>query len=328
MDVEATANTIIDNALQTSIEQVQLAQAYTNNAQMAAQGFITVKAPDIDWDSPTDPATPPEDLTPLITTLVDGTVTIYDQLVKDSFANFMSQYYPQHGVDDEYLRAKLIEIIEGGGTILPPAIEDAVYNRARGRNDMDALAAEQAAYADFASRGFSMPPGAVLALVDAARRISHEKNAGVSSDIAVKQAELLASNVRFALEELNKMRRDAIGDAVKYIGVLVDAIKTRNADVSAIVQARSVFIDSYYKYYSLLNDKAKLELDAENYDASYVSRAGETNVQAFSAQIDARVRAAVAGADTAGRLAAAAIGAQNTMTSIGASTIVPAVGVT
>lgn len=327
MDVEATANTIIDNALATSIDQVELANAYTDSAQLAAQSFITVSAPNINWDSPPDPATPPEDLTPLITTLVDGTVTIYDQLVKDSFAAFMSQYYPNHGVDDEYLRTKLIEIIEGGGTILPPAIEDAVYNRARGRNDMDALAAEQAAYADFASRGFSMPPGAVLALADAARRISHEKNAGVSSDIAVKQAELLASNVRFALEELNKMRRDAIGDAVKYIGVLIDAIKTRNTDVGAIVQARSVFIDSYYKYYSLLNDKAKLELDAENYDASYESRAADTNVSAFTARVEAQVRAAVAGADSAGRIAAAAIGAQNTMTSIGASTIVPATGV-
>ena len=327
MDVEATANAIIDNALAMSIDQVELANAYTDSAQLAAQSIITVSAPSITWDAPLNPATPPEDLTPIITSLVDGTVTIYDQLVKDSFAAFMSQYYPNQGIDDEYLRAKLIEIIEGGGTILPPAIEDAVYNRARGRNDMDALAAEQAAYADFASRGFSMPPGAVLALVDAARRISYEKNAGVSSDIAVKQAELLAANVRFALEELNKMRRDAIGDAVKYIGVLIDAIKTRNSDVSAIVQARSVFIDSYYKYYSLLNEKAKLELDAQNYDASYESRAAETNVQAFSARVDAQVRAAVAGADSAGRIAAAAIGAQNTMTSIGASTIVPATGV-
>ena len=74
MDVEATANAIIDNALAMSIDQVELANAYTDSAQLAAQSIITVSAPSITWDAPLNPATPPEDLTPIITSLVDGTV--------------------------------------------------------------------------------------------------------------------------------------------------------------------------------------------------------------------------------------------------------------
>lgn len=318
---------IIASTRQLGENQVALANAWANSAINAAESYNLpdVDLPTLNWVAPVDPNLPPEDLTPTIMSMVDSGVSVYDTLVKDTFAAFMDKYYPNYTVQDEYLREKLQEVVETGGQILPDYIENMVYQRARSRNAMETLAQEQAAYADFASRGFGIPPGALLARVDAARKTAAVANAQVSSDIATKQQEMAVENVRFALGELNKMRVEAIRDAVAYVGALVDAIRNKNTELSTIVQARQVFTDSYAKYYGVLYDKAKMQLMADNYKATYLMQTDQVRIDAFTKSLSEQVRAAISGADAAARSAAAAIGSQNTMTNLSASEIISGV---
>lgn len=317
-------DTILASTRQLGENQVALANAWANSAINAAEAYNLpdVDLPDLEWIPPVDPTLPPEDLTSTIMSMVDSGVSVYDTLVKDNFSAFMDKYYPDYSVRDEYLREKLEGIVDTGGKILPDYIENAIYQRARSRNAMESLAQEQQAYADFASRGFGIPPGALLARVDAARKAAAVANAQVSSDMAVKQQELAVENIRFALSELNKMRVDAIKDAVAYVGALVDAIRNKNTELSAIIQARQVFTDSYIKYYGVLYDKAKMQLTADNYKATYLMQTDQVRIDAFVKALSEQVRAAISGAEAAARSAASAIGSQNTMTNLSASEII------
>lgn len=96
--------------------------------------------------------------------------------------------------------AKLREMWAGGNGI-PAAVEQALWERAANREDLDTSRQISAAYADFSSRGFTEPPGMLVARIDAIREESQIKKQGLNRDIAIKMAEVHIDNVRFAVEQ-------------------------------------------------------------------------------------------------------------------------------
>jgi len=96
--------------------------------------------------------------------------------------------------------AKLRDLWAGSNGI-PPAIEQALWERAASREDLDTSRQVSAAYVDFSSRGFTEPPGMLVARVDAIREESQIKKQGLNREIAIKMAEIQVDNVRFAVEQ-------------------------------------------------------------------------------------------------------------------------------
>lgn len=96
--------------------------------------------------------------------------------------------------------AKLREIWSGGNGI-PPAIEQALWDRAASREDTDTSRQISAAYTEFSSRGFTEPPGMLVARVDAIREEAAIRKQSLGRDIAIKMAEIHVDNVRFAVEQ-------------------------------------------------------------------------------------------------------------------------------
>jgi hypothetical protein len=66
------------------------------------------------------------------------------------------------------LRVKVRDVL-AGGTGLPAAVEQALFDRARSREESQTTKAVQEAFDTFATRGFNMPPGMLVAQVNAAR---------------------------------------------------------------------------------------------------------------------------------------------------------------
>lgn len=86
-----------------------------------------------------------------------------------------------------------------GGTGLPAAVQQALFDAARGREDLIALAAEQDAYDEFAARGFSMPPGALAKSLQATRERSRLSASAFSRDLLTKAAQWEIENLRAAV---------------------------------------------------------------------------------------------------------------------------------
>lgn len=98
------------------------------------------------------------------------------------------------------LVAKLREMWAGGNGI-PSAVEQAMWERAASREDLDASRQISAAYTEFSARGFTEPPGMLVARVDAIREEAQIKKQGLSRDIAIRMAVIHVDNVRFAVEQ-------------------------------------------------------------------------------------------------------------------------------
>lgn len=99
----------------------------------------------------------------------------------------------------------------GGGTGLNPAVEQAIWARARDRETVIALAAEREVMRAAESFGFPIPAGAAIGGLADARRAYHDKLSGLSRDIAIKQADLEQANLK-----------DAIGAATQLESKLID----------------------------------------------------------------------------------------------------------
>lgn len=108
---------------------------------------------------------------------------------------------PQYSTEvmDEVV-GKLRDIWAGGNGI-PPAVEQAMWERAAGREDIEVSRQISAAYTEFSSRGFTAPPGMLTARVDAIQEEASIRKQGASREIAIRMAELQVENMRFAVEQ-------------------------------------------------------------------------------------------------------------------------------
>lgn len=88
-----------------------------------------------------------------------------------------------------------------GGTGLPAAIQQALFDRARSREGLTALEAQQKAFDTFASRGYSMPPGMLAEQVNVALEKSRLAQNDLERGILIESAKWEIENLRFAIEK-------------------------------------------------------------------------------------------------------------------------------
>lgn len=97
--------------------------------------------------------------------------------------------------------ADKIRTMWAGGSGLPPAVEQAMWERAAAREDLAIARDIAAATVEFSSRGFTMPQGALVARIDAIREEGQIKKLGLNREITIKVAEWQIENLRFAVTQ-------------------------------------------------------------------------------------------------------------------------------
>ncbi len=98
------------------------------------------------------------------------------------------------------VKARVVEML-AGGTGLPPAVEAALFARARAREDVLALKQEQETADTFAARGFEAPPGMMVRAVEAVREENRLKASAVNRDILIKATDVEIANLQFAVTQ-------------------------------------------------------------------------------------------------------------------------------
>lgn len=173
--------------------------------------------------------------------------------------------------------AKLRQMWDGG-TGLPPAVEQALWERAASREDMALSRDIGAAMVDFSSRGFSLPSGVLVNRLDTLRTDAALRKQGLGREILIKVADTQIENLRFActqalaaeqvLESIWAAAAQREFEAAKIqldsqLALLNSRIAIFNAKQSAYATEATVF-------------RAKLE-------------ASLATIQVFKAQIDAEI---------------------------------------
>ena len=88
-----------------------------------------------------------------------------------------------------------------GGLGLPRDVEQAIYDRMYAREDLAIGRDIDAAYTEFASRGFTMPPGMLSARIDALRADGQRNKLAASRELAIRAADVQIENLRFACQQ-------------------------------------------------------------------------------------------------------------------------------
>lgn len=163
-----------------------------------------------------------------------------------------------------------------GGTGIAPAVEQAIWDRARTREVAAAQANLDEVTRNAEARGFALPTGAFHAQLREAQKTLWAKSAEFSRDVAIKQAELEQANAKHAIEQGIALETQLIRyvndieqrtfDAAKFAAT--NAVEIYNA----VVSKYRVLLEKYSTYASIYRsliegEKAKVDVYRATVDA-------------------------------------------------------------
>ena len=184
-----------------------------------------------------------------------------------------------------------------GGTGLPAAIEQAIWDRGRAREDVIAKKATQEAYEEFAARGFALPSGALAGRVAEVWQKNREAGSTFSRDVAIKQAELEVENLKFTVQTGIQLESQMMTYSGQYAARALDAAKATvqvaidifNAQV-ALYNARLQAYQTEATVYRELIQAESLRLEQYRTEIEAQKLIGDINMQAiqiYKTRIDA-----------------------------------------
>lgn len=186
-----------------------------------------------------------------------------------------------------------------GGTGLPPEIEQALFDKARGREVDTALEAKQGAFDTWAGRGFSMPPGMLVEQVNASIEKSRLAQNALQREILIKAAEWEIENLRVAIEKGIALEGMLLSQFNSTSQRLFDAAKYRvEADINMFNAMVAVFNSQTQAYqigaqvFKIRLEAALTELDVYKARLEGEKIKGEINTQTV-AVFSERVKAAM-----------------------------------
>ena len=158
--------------------------------------------------------------------------------------------------------------------------------------------------------------------MDAVAQIDLQANqqlAEQSRDIAVKSFDTEIENVKFAISAVLDQRKEALSAALDYVRTLMQAPQIAMQLTTGLVGLRTEFARTMVALYSAEVTAIQPLVQLNITDAQLKLEAQKANLQSSEATIDAKVRAALAGAQMVASMATAGINAINAQTSISGS---------
>ena len=155
---------------------------------------------------------------------------------------------PQFHSQMAAIEAQLTKYL-AGGTGPNAAVEDAIYSRARGKNDAESRRTQDAAWGSAADRGFTLPDGALYSALQVARQGGADNNARQANEIVVMQAEMEQKNLQFAVTQSAALRGVILNATLNYMQNLVSingqALDYAKTTLSAIIEVYNTAVRAF-----------------------------------------------------------------------------------
>lgn len=265
-------------------ELLQPAFSAPTLSDLAVPQKPNVALPSFDAVQPTDIPAAPTDLAQQVETNYRNAAPTTIAMLNGYVDAFIEKHDPGYFGRAAKLEAQLDKYL-AGGTGFAPAVEDAIYRRARDKNDAEARRARDTALQDAAARGFTMPPGATLAIVRGARQAGADNNARMATDIVIKQAEIEQANLQFAVTTAANLRGVMLNAALSYHQNLV-SINAQALDYAKTVLGAVIEVyNSAVRLFSLKLEGYRTE--ASVYEARL--KAAMAGIELYQAEIQALV---------------------------------------
>lgn len=222
------------------------------------------------------------------------------------------------------LQALMAERLRGG-TGLSPAVEQALWDRARSREVQTSLANEAEVMRASEALGFQLPSGVLAAQMREVQQDYYDKVSTLSRDISIKQADLEQQNLKDTITTGIQLESQLIDYSYKLEQLAFDAARTAADNAvqlynAAVGQYRALLegYQAYASVYKTIIDGQLAKVEVYRAQLQGESQKVEINnalVQQYKAQIEANMsvveifRAQVNAAQTLVQLEGAKVGA-------------------
>lgn len=183
-------------------------------------------------------------------------------------------YHPE--ILDEVL--SVIRTLWSGGSGIPPAVEQAMIERALSREDMIANREVDSVAEEFSLRGFTMPNGMQAARVDQMRQDLALKKLSLNRELTIKFAEWQIENIRFGVQQ-------AIAAENVYVNIFLNSAQRMFEAARFQIESQ---INIYNAQVSLFNARMNgYQIEASVFDT--LVKAELSKIEVFKAEIEAEV---------------------------------------
>lgn len=194
----------------------------------------------------------------------------YSDKLKSLASDWVNAQNPAHFAQLAKMEAKLDAYLNGG-TGIQEEVETAIINRAREQQSRNAEATKQAVYEEAASRGFTLPNGALMSAVARARQEAANNVHKAITDLAVAQMEMEQKNLQFAISTSASLRTLMVNAAISWAGQLnalrdqaFEFVKTEVSTAieihNAAIRIYSARVDAYRTAASVYDTQIKVAL--------------------------------------------------------------------
>jgi len=205
-------------------------------------------------------------------------ITMVNGYVDAELTKLNPEFHSQMGKIEAQISTYL-----AGGTGLNAAVEDAIYSRARSKNDAEARRVRDQSLNDAAARGFTMPTGAMLSSTQQARQAGADNNAKAAAEIVVMQAEMEQKNLQFAVTTSTGLRTAMVNATLGYMQNLISLNGQASAYAQSMVNALVETYNATVRAYSARLDGYKTEASV----FQTLVQAALASIEVYKAEIQA-----------------------------------------
>jgi hypothetical protein len=313
-------STLIANAETKANDALDNAVAYTDTAQLIAQGFSSLGPNQVitAQSFAVPPFTPNINLGNDFKSDFDTEWAGFETWVRGLMTDYVDTYFPT--LDGDILTAEntwLINVVNNGYVGIPTAVETAMWDRARAKDTIEALRMEDEALNHFSARGFALPPGVLANRLQMIQQEAANKASTIARDLAIKQTELSIEMTKFAIEEMVKLRIGIATALAEFMRAWMSLPQMAIDFAKTKAELNKVLWDSSANYIHALVAKANLQLDADKTNLQEKVHSDQIFVTNYLGAQKLRVDAATMAAEEMGRVAAAYANSMNTLGHIG-----------
>lgn len=295
---------------------------FSTKVSAATTGFLdTAATPTVSAGSITGAAVVEPAVAIPSTAAVGDVMSVFDTkylelvaMLSTKFADFRTAYFPDEQA--AYVAAEdALQAMLASNTYIPAAVQAQIFGDDEARIVDAKLRAQDAVVAQFATRGFPLPPDVAASAVLQIEQKAQDELAESSRKVAILSVE----QFKFTIDKVLGLRSSAMDAAIKYITALASGPDMASKLINVGYDAQSKLISAASQFYNARIDAAKLTNSVNEYNNTTAFEAAVKNQMAELAMVGEKLKAMLAEAQALAQMTTSLFNNVNAGVSISAS---------
>jgi hypothetical protein len=318
MTAETTVQATIDNARNLATDMSNLAAGYASDAILYALSILSLNDYSLTEPTTNSPAADyrPEDFSADYESVYESQILSLPGVNRAEFQNFLDAYFPDYTNFTNSIVTWLEDVITNSETGLETTWENAVWERERENEIKELNRGKEAALTDFAKRGWTMPGGQLVGVMEAMEEKAIDQNSTHAREVAIKHLDMAFQQAQNAAQLMAQLQDATTKSALQYIREYNNAISVGLNKADGWLKAKQLYLQMANEWYRTQYAWSDIKLKYQGLLSDKNQKLWQFSSANWANSVDARVKAAIGAAGAVAEVGKGAISSQNTFASI------------